>query len=224
MDGVKGANHNTRLAFEGVVAFPVTPFRGDLTLDVEGLRRNVRALLREAPPCAIVAAGGTGELYSLTPDEHLEVVRTVVEAAAGVPVIAGVGFNAAMAVPMAAASERAGAAGILAFPPVLPERGRERPRGVLPGDRRRLAATGDLQPRLVPSGPGARRAAGGHSDAGRVEGRTGGHPAASGAHGRGRVAARLGRWRRRRSGSGLLRGRHPRVHVERVERRAAAIP
>ena len=40
MDGVKGANHNTRLAFEGVVAFPVTPFRGDLTLDVKGPRRT----------------------------------------------------------------------------------------------------------------------------------------------------------------------------------------
>ena len=28
---------------------------------------------------AIVAAGGTGEMYSLTPSENLEVVRTVVE-------------------------------------------------------------------------------------------------------------------------------------------------
>jgi 5-dehydro-4-deoxyglucarate dehydratase len=142
MDGVKGANHNTRLAFEGVVAFPVTPFRGDLTLDVEGLRRNVRALLREAPPCAIVAAGGTGELYSLTPDEHLEVVRTVVEAAGGVPVIAGVGFNAAMAVPMAAAAERAGAAGILAFPPYYPNADES---GLVEYYR----AIGDASPQLV---------------------------------------------------------------------------
>ena len=103
-----------------MVAFPVTPFHGDLTLDVEGLRRNVGALLADAPPCAIVAAGGTGELYSLTPEEHLEVVRTVVEASGSVPVIAGVGFNPAMAVAMAAAAGRAGAAGILAFPPYYP--------------------------------------------------------------------------------------------------------
>jgi 5-dehydro-4-deoxyglucarate dehydratase len=120
MDSVKGAHHSTRLVFDGVVAFPVTPFHGDLTLDVEGLRRNVRALLTGAPPCAIVAAGGTGELYSLTPDEHLEVVRTVVEASGSVPVIAGVGVNAAIAVAMAAAAGRAGAAGILAFPPYYP--------------------------------------------------------------------------------------------------------
>ena len=142
MDSVKAANHNTRLAFEGVVAFPVTPFRDDLTLDVEGLRRNVRTLLTDAPPCAIVAAGGTGELYSLSPDEHLLVVRTVVEAAGGVPVIAGVGFNAAMAVPMAEAAERAGAAGILAFPPYYPNADES---GLVEYYR----AIGDASPQLV---------------------------------------------------------------------------
>jgi 5-dehydro-4-deoxyglucarate dehydratase len=120
MNDLKGANHSTRLALEGVIAFPVTPFRDDLSLDVEGLTRNVRTLLASAPPCAIVAAGGTGELYSLTQQEHLQVVRAVVETAGSVPVIAGVGFNTAMAVPMAAAAERAGAAGILAFPPYYP--------------------------------------------------------------------------------------------------------
>ena len=55
------------------------------------------------PPAAIVAAGGTGELYSLTPAEHLEVVRTIVEECSGrVPVIAGVGFNAALGAALAA--------------------------------------------------------------------------------------------------------------------------
>lgn len=142
MDSVKGANHNTRLVFDGVVAFPVTPFRDDLTLDIEGLKRNVRTLLTDAPPCAIVAAGGTGELYSLTPDEHLQVVRTVVEASGAVPVIAGVGFNAAMAVPMAAAAERAGAAGILAFPPYYPNADES---GLIEYYR----AIGDVSPHLV---------------------------------------------------------------------------
>lgn len=142
MDKVKGANHSTRLVFDGVVAFPVTPFHDDLTLDVEGLRRNVRALLAEAPPCAIVAAGGTGELYSLTPDEHLQVIRTVVEAAGPVPVVAGVGFNTAMAVPMASAAERAGAAGILAFPPYYPNAGDS---GLIAYYR----ALGDAAPHLV---------------------------------------------------------------------------
>ena len=39
----------------GVIAFPVTPFNDDLTLDLEGLRRNL-AKLTEHPVCAVVAA------------------------------------------------------------------------------------------------------------------------------------------------------------------------
>jgi 5-dehydro-4-deoxyglucarate dehydratase len=104
----------------GVIAFPVTPFHDDLSLDIDGFRRNLRMLLDDAPS-AIVAAGGTGELYSLTPEEHLAVVRAAVEEVAGaVPVIAGVGFNAAIARALAHQSAAAGASGILAFPPYFP--------------------------------------------------------------------------------------------------------
>jgi 5-dehydro-4-deoxyglucarate dehydratase len=109
-----------RSRLQGVVGFPVTPFKADLSLDLEGLRQNLRAMLRH-PPAAIVAAGGTGELYSLSPAEHLEVVRAAVqEAAGGVPVIAGVGFNGAIAAELARQASGAGASGILAFPPYYP--------------------------------------------------------------------------------------------------------
>lgn len=110
-----------RARLNGVVAFPVTPFQDDLRLDVPGLRRNLRALLRH-PVCAVVAAGGTGEMYSLTPAEHLEVVKATVEEAAGStrPVVAGVGFNAPLAVEMARRSAQAGADAILALPPYYP--------------------------------------------------------------------------------------------------------
>ena len=105
----------------GAIAFPVTPFADDLSLDLEGLRRNVRTLA-EHPFAAIVAAGGTGELYSLSPEEHHEVVTAVVEATAGrVPVIAGVCFNGPVAARLARASATAGASGILAFPPYYPQ-------------------------------------------------------------------------------------------------------
>jgi 5-dehydro-4-deoxyglucarate dehydratase len=104
----------------GVIAFPVTPFREDLSLDLPGLRRNLRALV-EHPVCAVVAAGGTGELYSLTPAEHAQVVGAMVEETRGrVPVIAGVGFGHALAVEMAEAAARAGAEAILALPPYYP--------------------------------------------------------------------------------------------------------
>lgn len=109
-----------RAALTGVIGFPVTPFRTDLSVDLDGLRGNLRAMLRQ-PLAAVVAAGGTGELYSLTPAEHLAVVRAVVEETAGrVPVIAGTGFNAALGAELARQAAASGAAGILAFPPYYP--------------------------------------------------------------------------------------------------------
>jgi 5-dehydro-4-deoxyglucarate dehydratase len=109
-----------RSKLSGVIGFPVTPFQQDLSLDLEGLRRNLRHMLAH-PISAIVAAGGTGELYSLTPDEHLQVVRTAVEETQGkVPVIAGVGFNVPLATALARQAADAGARGILAFPPYYP--------------------------------------------------------------------------------------------------------
>jgi 5-dehydro-4-deoxyglucarate dehydratase len=109
-----------REALTGVIGFPVTPFRTDLTVDLDALRQNVRAML-DYPLAAVVAAGGTGELYSLTPAEHLDVVRVVVEDTRGkVPVIAGTGFNVAVGAELARQAADAGASGILAFPPYYP--------------------------------------------------------------------------------------------------------
>ena len=48
-----------RSSLTGPIAFPVTPFNADLSLDIDGLRANVRFLLNPAP-AAIVAAGGRG--------------------------------------------------------------------------------------------------------------------------------------------------------------------
>lgn len=109
-----------RESLTGVIGFPVTPFRADLTVDLDALRQNVRAML-DYPLAAVVAAGGTGELYSLTPAEHLDVVRLVVENARGkIPVIAGTGFNVAVGAALARQAADAGASGILAFPPYYP--------------------------------------------------------------------------------------------------------
>jgi 5-dehydro-4-deoxyglucarate dehydratase len=101
----------------GCVGFPATPFRPDLSLDLEGLRRNVRFLVKH-PFCALVAAGGAGEYYSLTSDEHRQVVQATVEETAGkMPVIAGVGIHPYLAMEQAKAAQAAGAAGLLVFPP-----------------------------------------------------------------------------------------------------------
>jgi 5-dehydro-4-deoxyglucarate dehydratase len=105
----------------GVIAFPVTPFKEDLSLDLPGLHENLTKLL-EHPIAAIVIAGGTGELYSLTPAEYTRVVElTALAIEDRVPVIAGVGFGQRLAVEMAQAAEKAGADGILVFPPYYPQ-------------------------------------------------------------------------------------------------------
>src|SRR5215467_8900257 len=106
-----------RHRLQGVISFPVTPFKADLSLDLEGLRKNVRSLLKH-PVCAIVAPAGTGELYSLSTSEHAAVVKATVEEVNGrVPVLAGTGFNPPIAAELAKQAASVGASGILAFPP-----------------------------------------------------------------------------------------------------------
>jgi 5-dehydro-4-deoxyglucarate dehydratase len=111
-------NHNEFAScLRGVFGFPVTPFKKDLSLDLAGLARNVDDMAAY-PFCAMVAAGGTGELYSLSIDEIETVVRTTVEAVNGrMPVVAGTGFNLPMGVEIAKRLQKAGAASILVLPP-----------------------------------------------------------------------------------------------------------
>jgi 5-dehydro-4-deoxyglucarate dehydratase len=110
-----------RNKLSGVIAFPVTPFKDNLSLDLPGLHNNLTKLL-EHPISAVVAAGGTGEMYSLTPAEYSRVIELTTHAIEDrVPVIAGVGFGQRLAIEMAQAAEKAGADGILAFPPYYPQ-------------------------------------------------------------------------------------------------------
>jgi 5-dehydro-4-deoxyglucarate dehydratase len=101
----------------GVLGFPVTPFHKDLSLDLDALAHNVDQMASH-PFCALVAAGGTGELYSLTPEEIEQVVRVTVEAVNGrMPVVAGTGYSAPIGADIARRVERAGADSILVLPP-----------------------------------------------------------------------------------------------------------
>src|SRR3954454_1742902 len=78
----------------GVLGFPITPFRKDLSLDLDALARNVDEMASH-PFCALVAAGSTGELYSLTPEEVEQVVRVTVDTVHGrMLVVAGTGYSA----------------------------------------------------------------------------------------------------------------------------------
>jgi 5-dehydro-4-deoxyglucarate dehydratase len=103
--------------FTGVFGFPVTPFNRDLSLNLDGLARNVDEMAKH-PFCAMVAAGGTGEVYSMTPEEIEQVVKVAVDAVAGrMPVVAGTGYNGVMGADIARRVERAGAESVLVLPP-----------------------------------------------------------------------------------------------------------
>jgi len=101
----------------GVLAFPITPYADDGSVDLDAVRANASWLARSGID-ALVAPSGTGELFSLTPDECAAVVEATAEAAAGrAPVIAGVGFGPRVAADLAKRAERAGADGVLVLPP-----------------------------------------------------------------------------------------------------------
>jgi 5-dehydro-4-deoxyglucarate dehydratase len=100
----------------GVTAFPITPFRDNLDLDLDALRHNVDWLIGHGLR-SLVAAGGTGELYSLTVEETNAVHRTALEVANGrAAIICGVGGKLREAQSLARAAEQAGATGILMLP------------------------------------------------------------------------------------------------------------
>ncbi|HWD99412.1 MAG TPA: dihydrodipicolinate synthase family protein, partial [Bryobacteraceae bacterium] len=66
----------------------------------------------------LVAAGGTGEMYSMSVDEIEQVVAVSVKAVNGrMPIVAGTGFNASMGPEIARRAAKAGAQAILALPP-----------------------------------------------------------------------------------------------------------
>jgi 5-dehydro-4-deoxyglucarate dehydratase len=113
-------------SLRGVFGFPVTPFKQDSSLDLAALEKNVDQMASH-PFCALVAAGGTGELYSLSPEEAEQVIATAVRAVAGrMPVVAGTGFNVPLGVEIAKRAERAGASYLLVLPPYYnnaPEQG-----------------------------------------------------------------------------------------------------
>lgn len=75
--------------FQGVYPALTTPFRADLSLDVDGCRRLADAVIGDGVH-GIVVNGCTGESWALTADERATVFRTAVETARGrVRVVAG---------------------------------------------------------------------------------------------------------------------------------------
>jgi 4-hydroxy-tetrahydrodipicolinate synthase len=104
--------------FTGCGTALVTPFRRDLSLDEETLRRLVRRQV-DAGINFLVPCGTTGESPTLTRAEHLRVVEIALEEARGkVPVLAGAGGNnTSEVIELARELEHMGVAGILSVTP-----------------------------------------------------------------------------------------------------------
>jgi 4-hydroxy-tetrahydrodipicolinate synthase len=104
--------------FQGCGTALVTPFKSDLSLDEEALRRLVQRQI-EGGIHFLVPCGTTGENPTLSREEHLRVVEITVEECDGkVPVLAGAGGNDTRAVvELAREVEARGADGLLVVTP-----------------------------------------------------------------------------------------------------------
>ncbi|NTF45757.1 5-dehydro-4-deoxyglucarate dehydratase [Rhizobium rhizogenes] len=102
----------------GLLSFPVTHFKQDLTFDEAKYRSHVE-WLAGYDAAALFAAGGTGEFFSLNPAEVPQVVRAAKASAGNTPIISGTGYGTSLAVEIAKSAEKAGADGLLLLPPYL---------------------------------------------------------------------------------------------------------
>jgi 4-hydroxy-tetrahydrodipicolinate synthase len=104
--------------FKGSIVAIVTPFKNDGAVHFEKLRELVEFQIENGTD-AIVPCGTTGESSTLDNDEHLAVVKTVVDQVAKrVPVIAGTGSNCtAEAIEMTQKAKDVGADGALLVTP-----------------------------------------------------------------------------------------------------------
>lgn len=102
----------------GLLSFPVTPFGADGNIAPAPFTAHLE-WLSDYPVAGLIVAGGTGELFSLTPAEVVEVVRTAKAAQPGQPIISGCGYGTRMACDLAQGIEAAGGDGILLLPHYL---------------------------------------------------------------------------------------------------------
>ena len=90
-------------ALQGIVGFGVTPFRDDLSVDVEAVRQNAAYLAEHCE--VVVPLAGNGELYALSPEEHKTIGQAVVDEVHGKrPVLVGVGLTMPIAQDLAKAA------------------------------------------------------------------------------------------------------------------------
>ena len=105
--------------YKGVLPAMPCPFRADLSIDEEELRRYTSWLIGHAGITGLVTNGHTGEVFALNAAERTEVTRIVADQVGGdVPVVSAIcceAINEAME--HARLARDAGASGLLVMPP-----------------------------------------------------------------------------------------------------------
>ncbi len=104
----------------GLLSFPVTAFDQHGKFNPDAYGKHV-SWLAGYDAAALFAAGGTGEFFSLAPDEIPAIVRTAKQAAGKMPIVSGCGYGTEIAISIARSAEKAGADGILLLPHYLIE-------------------------------------------------------------------------------------------------------
>ena len=105
----------------GLLSFPLPDFHPELRLDPRGCAGRLEWLMPYGAS-VLFAAGGTGEFFSLAPQEYSEVILTATDACRGrVPIVAGAGGGTTLAIQYAQEAERQGAQGVLLLPHYLTE-------------------------------------------------------------------------------------------------------
>ncbi|MCW5235303.1 5-dehydro-4-deoxyglucarate dehydratase [Verminephrobacter eiseniae] len=109
----------------GLLSFALTDFDSELRFAPKPYAERLE-WLQPYGASALFAAGGTGEFFSLAPQEFGAVVQVAVERCRGrTPIIAGAGGGGTLAIGYAQEAERLGAQGILLLPHYLTEASQE---------------------------------------------------------------------------------------------------
>ena len=122
---IMSPNELKKALSSGLLSFPLTDFDRELRFEPKGYAARLEWLMPYGAT-VLFAAGGTGEFFSLEPQEYSQVIKTAAETCRGrVPIIGGAGGGTTLAIRYAQEAERNGAQGVLLMPHYLTEAGQD---------------------------------------------------------------------------------------------------
>ena len=112
------AAQELREKLQGPTVAMTTPFNDDFGIDFEGLKRLTRLFVDGGIP-NVIAAGSTGEFYSMTDEERRQVIKTIVDEADGKMTVIGTAAHSGthLAIELAQYCKDIGCDGVMVTPP-----------------------------------------------------------------------------------------------------------